>query len=78
MVDLTNTAKSKAKPKAVKKITQSASSSLLARLLEPSTWMGLLTIGTVFATGGAAAWLNPQTLPVLGAGIGLILTKEGR
>lgn len=48
----------------------------VARLLEPSTWAGILSIGAVFATGSVASWLNPSTLPVLISGIGLILAKE--
>lgn len=49
---------------------------VVTRLLEPSTWAGILSIGAVFATGGVASWLNPSTLPVLISGIGLILAKE--
>lgn len=52
------------------------SAALLARLIEPSTWAGLLTIGSVFATGGVASWLNPTTLPSLLAGLGLIVVRE--
>lgn len=52
--------------------------SLADFLCEKSTWAGLLTIGATFATGGAAGWLNEATLPPLLAGIGLILTKEGK
>lgn len=51
-------------------------SALLSRLTEPSTWAGLLTIGSALATGGLASWLNPETLPVLIAGVGLVLTKD--
>lgn len=34
-------------------------------LLEKSTWAGLLTIGAIDATGGAAGWLNTATLTSL-------------
>lgn len=44
-------------------------------LKEKSTWCGLLTIGATFATGGTAAWLDVDTLPILMSGIGLILAK---
>lgn len=47
-------------------------------LSEKSTWCGLLTIGAALATGGLASYLNPTTLPFLTAGIGLILTPDGR
>lgn len=64
--------------KPVKKtVAQATKSAVLARLLEPSTWAGLLTIGTVVATGGVATWLNPSTLPVLLTGVGLVLSKDG-
>lgn len=49
---------------------------LVGRLVEPTTWTGLLTIGTALATGGTAGWLNAATLPVLSAGIGLVLCRE--
>lgn len=65
------------KPVATAASNRSAVNYVFARLLEPSTWAGLLTLGAALATGGAAAWLNPQTLPVITAGIGLILNKEG-
>lgn len=44
---------------------------------EPSTWAGILSIGAAFATGGASALANPATLASIGAGLSLILTKEG-
>lgn len=50
---------------------------LMDRLLEPSTWAGCLTIGSVLATGGLATWLNASTLPILLSGVGLILAKDG-
>lgn len=65
------------KPAATAAPDRSAVNYILARMLEPSTWAGLLTLGSAVATGGVAAWLNPQTLPVITAGIGLILNKEG-
>lgn len=46
-------------------------------LMEPSTWAGILSIGAAFATGGASALANPATLASIGAGLSLILTKEG-
>lgn len=49
---------------------------VLARATEWSTWAGALTIGSVMATGGLASWLNPTTLPVLLAGLGLIAGRE--
>lgn len=55
-----------------------AKRSLADFLLEKSTWAGLLTIGATLATGGVAEWLNSTTLPVLIAGAGLVLTKEGK
>lgn len=51
---------------------------IISRAAEPSTWAGVLTIGSVMSTGGVAAWLNPTTLPVLLAGLGLIASKDGR
>lgn len=65
------------KPATPRTSSVSADQYLLNRLREPSTWAGLLTLGAAFATGGAASWLNPETLPILTAGIGLILNKEG-
>lgn len=44
---------------------------------EPSTWAGILSIGAAFATGGASALANPATLASIGAGLSLILTREG-
>jgi hypothetical protein len=58
--------------------TPATKRTVLEFLTEKSTWAGLLTIGATFATGGAAGWLNAATLPSLLAGIGLILTKEGK
>lgn len=49
---------------------------VVARLTEPSTWAGILTIGAMFATGDLSSWLNPVTLPTLIAGVGLILSKD--
>lgn len=46
-------------------------------LREPSTWAGILSIGAAFATGGVSALVNPATLSSIGAGLALILTKEG-
>lgn len=46
-------------------------------LREPSTWAGILSIGAAFATGGASALADPATLSSIGAGLALILTKEG-
>lgn len=63
---------SRAKPVALSSLL----SAMLSRLTEPSTWAGLLTIGSALATGGLASWLNPETLPVLVAGVGLVLTKD--
>lgn len=47
-------------------------------LMEPSTWAGIMSIGAAFATGGASALANPATLSSIGAGLALILTKEGK
>lgn len=47
------------------------------RVKEPTTWMGLLSLGAAFATGGASTWLNPSTLPTLAMAVGMILGKEG-
>lgn len=66
--------------KAIKKEivnTEKRTGYVAQRLLEPSTWAGILTIGAALATGGFAEWLNPTTLPMLTAGVGLILNKEG-
>lgn len=56
--------------------TAQVSGTLVQRLLEPTTWCGLLTVGSSLATGGLAGWLNAGTLPTLVAGVGLILAKE--
>lgn len=47
------------------------------RLKEPSTWAGIISIACAVATGGASALVDPILQPVLVAGIGLILNKEG-
>lgn len=67
----------KKKKPAERKKVPSVGSYFVARLIEPTTWVGLFTIGASLATGGAAAWLNPQTLPMISAGIGLVFAKEG-
>lgn len=46
------------------------------RAKEPSTIAGVLTLAATLATGGTASWLNPTTLPVILAGLGLVVTKE--
>lgn len=44
---------------------------------EPTTWAGLLTIGTAIATGGASLLTDPIMWGKVGAGLALILAKEG-
>lgn len=56
---------------------QASTNYSLARICELSTWIGLFTIGAGLATGDAAAWLNPQKLPIASASIDLIVAKEG-
>lgn len=67
----------KKKTSVPKKPAGTFASSLLSRLKEPTTWAGILSLGAIFATGGTAGWLNPQTVPSLAAAVGLILAKEG-
>lgn len=47
-------------------------------LREPSTWAGIFSICAAFATGGVSVLANPATLSSIGAGLALILTKEGK
>lgn len=47
------------------------------RLKEPSTWAGIISIACAVATGGASAVMDPVLQPVLIAGLGLVLNKEG-
>lgn len=46
-------------------------------LTEPTTWAGLLTVGAAIATGGMSVLVDPLLLTELGAGLALILAKEG-
>lgn len=46
-------------------------------LTEPTTWAGLLTAGAAIATGGMSVFMDPLLLTELGAGLALILAKEG-
>lgn len=46
-------------------------------LREPTTWAGLLSIGAAIATGGASALLDPSLCAQVGAGLALILAREG-
>lgn len=49
---------------------------LRARLSEPTTWLGLISIlGNVLASGGLSL-LNPQLYAGLAAGAGLVLVPE--
>lgn len=45
---------------------------------EPSTWAGLLTIGSAVLTGGFSVLLTPATLAQVATGFALILTKEAQ
>lgn len=65
-------------PSVTSSIRSKLASAAIARLGEPSTWCGLLTIGAAVATGGLSTWLNPASLPYLTAGVGLILSKDSK
>lgn len=45
---------------------------------EPSTWAGILSIIAAIITGGTSTLTDPASLTSIGAGISLILAKEGR
>lgn len=45
---------------------------------EPSTWAGVLSVIAAVITGGVSTFTDPALLTSIGAGISLILTKEGR
>lgn len=47
-------------------------------LVEPSTWMGILSIVATISTSGATTFTNPASVSALAAGQGLILAKEER
>lgn len=44
---------------------------------EPTTWAGLFSIGAAVATGGASLLTDPVFLTKVGAGLALVLAKEG-
>lgn len=46
-------------------------------LTEPTTWAGLFTAGAAIATGGMSVLVDPLLLTELGAGLALILAREG-
>lgn len=46
-------------------------------LREPTTWAGILTVGATIATGGVSVLTDPLMLSKIGAGLALVLAKEG-
>lgn len=65
------------RPTAPRPVRRSVQRYWMSRLREPSTWLGLLAIGAIVATGDTAEWLNPENVSLIAAGLGLITTEDG-
>lgn len=46
-------------------------------LSEPTTWAGFMTIAAALATGSISALTDPVILGQVGAGLALVLAREG-